>query len=170
MLNLVLLAGKAAFLFVLYWFVFLVIRSSTRELRALAETRAPVGRIGGEAGKTPAAGRGAPAATGPHKQTARAWALVVVESPYADPGWAYVLPVGGQAVVGRSGDADLHLPDTFVSSHHARLWAEPEGLVVEDLGSTNGTFVNGDEIGMSTLVGAGDEVAVGDTIFRVEDR
>ncbi len=161
MLNLVLLGGKIAFLVILYWFVFLVIRSSTRELRVLSQGRAPAGMVGG-------AQRAAPAAEA--ARAPAAWALTVVESPHAQTGWAFVLPVGREALLGRSAEAELHLPDTFVSSRHARVRAELEGLVVEDLGSTNGTVVNGEEISLPTFVGSGDEVAVGDTVFRVEVR
>ena len=55
MLNLVLLGGKIAFLVILYWFVFLVIRSSTRELRVLSQGRAPAGMVGGAQRAAPAA-------------------------------------------------------------------------------------------------------------------
>jgi pSer/pThr/pTyr-binding forkhead associated (FHA) protein len=75
-------------------------------------------------------------------------------------------------VVGRAPDAHVRLRDTFVSSHHARFTAEAGGLRVEDLGSTNGTFVEGRELEpeVGVLLGAGGRVSVGDTVFLVEPR
>ena len=71
-------------------------------------------------------------------------------------------------VVGRSTDTDLQLGDTFVSSHHARFLAGSQGLSLEDLGSTNGTTVNGEEVAGQVWLRPGDEVAIGDSAFTVE--
>ena len=70
-------------------------------------------------------------------------------------------------LVGRASDCDLQLQDTFVSSHHARLRATAEGLTIQDLGSTNGTFVNGAEIEGPLILVPGDEIAIGDAVFVV---
>ena len=92
------------------------------------------------------------------------------------PAWlageAYEVPLGAFVVIGRAPDAHVQLQDTFVSSHHARVEAEAGGLVVEDLGSTNGTSVNGEEMaaGQRLLLGAADRLTVGDTVFVVEER
>ena len=71
-------------------------------------------------------------------------------------------------VVGRATDTDLQLGDTFVSSHHARFLAGSQGLSFEDLGSTNGTTVNGEEVAGQVWLRPGDEVAIGDSVFLVE--
>ena len=71
-------------------------------------------------------------------------------------------------VVGRSTDTDLQLADTFVSSHHARFLAGAQGLALEDLGSTNGTSVNGQEVVGQVWLRPGDEVTIGDSTFVVE--
>ena len=124
----------------------------------------PVTVPGGNVAPTGSAGPAAGSSTG------GTWALVVEQSPHAHEGWAFVVPHGTRMVAGRAADVDIHLPDTFVSSHHVRVEARSDGLVVEDLGSTNGTFVNGEEIAGPVVTGPGDRVAVGDSVFRVEAR
>ena len=69
--------------------------------------------------------------------------------------------------VGRVRDNDIVLPKGNVSKHHCRLLLQNGQLVVEDLGSTNGTYVNGRKIAEATSLGASDKVFVGDFIIRV---
>ncbi len=68
------------------------------------------------------------------------WALTVDSGPQA--GLTYVLGPG-DTLVGRGGDCDIFLGDVTVSRHHAKLFVDETGLRIEDLGSTNGTYVNG---------------------------
>lgn len=179
MVNLVLLGGKVLFLLFLYLFIYMVVRaarldmkvSSGRSMAVSPAATAPVAGSVGRAGRSATAGRGTAApAVGALVAEAGAWALVVEQSPHAHEGWAFVIPPGARMVAGRAPDTDIHLPDTFVSSRHARVEARPDGVLVEDLGSTNGTFVNGTEIEGTVLMGPGDTLAVGDSTFRVEAR
>jgi hypothetical protein len=87
-----------------------------------------------------------------------------------------VEPNGGQRVVefdgtsltiGRASDNDLVLPDGRVSRHHARLSGRRGTLVFSDLGSTNGSRVNGVVVG-ELVLGAGDRIELGDTTVVVE--
>ena len=78
------------------------------------------------------------------------------------------LEVEEQAVLGRSSDADLQLVDGKVSRQHCRFTVRGERLEVEDLGSHNGTFVNGERLTAARALAAGDEVAVGDSLFLVD--
>jgi pSer/pThr/pTyr-binding forkhead associated (FHA) protein len=73
-------------------------------------------------------------------------------------------------VIGRAPEADVILPDTFVSSRHARVTAETGGVVVEDLGSTNGTLVGDREVEGSLFVAPGEKLTIGDTVFVLEYR
>lgn len=66
-------------------------------------------------------------------------------------------------VLGRDEDTDLHLPDRGVSGRHCRLTPDEEGVRLQDLGSKNGTYVNGDRVEEATLK-PGDEIALGDAI------
>ncbi len=85
------------------------------------------------------------------------YALVVERGPRA--GLAYVLGEG-QTVAGRADDVDIFLGDVTVSRHHARFTVDTTGLRVEDLGSTNGTYVNMDRTDATVLM-PGDEVIIG---------
>ena len=69
--------------------------------------------------------------------------------------------------VGRAGDADLVLADELVSRHHAQLTPSGSGAVVEDLGSRNGTFVNGEAVHGPTHLIPGDQLQVGVTLVEL---
>ena len=57
----------------------------------------------------------------------------------------------GALSIGRADDNDLHIPDNTVSAYHARIFTYLEASYIEDLGSTNGTFLNGKRIQKHTL-------------------
>ena len=76
----------------------------------------------------------------------------------------------GPVVVGRSPSSDITIAEPFVSAAHARFTIQGPALVVEDLGSTNGTYVNGHLLEVPVTLRDGDEVQVGDTIMRVTRR
>jgi hypothetical protein len=82
-------------------------------------------------------------------------------------GSEYVLADTMEVVVGRSGEVDLILVEGMVSRRHARFLMRESELTVEDLGSTNGTFVNGVKIGERRLI-EGDRVLIGTTILKVK--
>ena len=102
-----------------------------------------------------------------------------VEPPAAAPApaasWTLIwpggaVPIGGKAVViGRSKDCDVPLADGNVSRRHAELGRSEEGFVLRDLDSTNGTMVNGRRI-RSATIGAGDEITIGMSTLRIEQR
>ncbi|MBA3764671.1 MAG: FHA domain-containing protein [Actinobacteria bacterium] len=75
--------------------------------------------------------------------------------------------VSGNMVMGRAAECDLPLDDTFVSQQHARLFAKNGSWYVEDLGSTNGTFVNDQRLGAPAMVQPGDRVRVGATVMEL---
>ncbi|MCA0156770.1 ATP-binding cassette domain-containing protein, partial [Tsukamurella sp. M9C] len=78
-------------------------------------------------------------------------------------------PVGtGQMTIGRTPDNDIAIGDMLVSRRHARLLTGPQGLVIEDLGSANGTQVNGRRIAGPTSLRDGDLVTVGNSDLIVE--
>jgi FHA domain len=78
-------------------------------------------------------------------------------------------PVDGELILGREqASADLVIPDPGVSRRHARILAQNGAVIVEDLGSSNGTYVNGERISGPVQLGAGDELQLGDTILGIE--
>jgi hypothetical protein len=74
---------------------------------------------------------------------------------------------GTSLSIGRSGDNDLVLADSRVSRHHARLIGRRGTLVYSDLGSTNGSRVNGVQVA-ELVLGAGDRIELGDSVIVVE--
>jgi pSer/pThr/pTyr-binding forkhead associated (FHA) protein len=83
------------------------------------------------------------------------------------PGADDVRDIDRDIVLGRA-DADIAIDDPEVSRRHAVLRPVPEGVEVEDLGSRNGTFVNGEQVHEATKVAKGTRVQVGETVLEVE--
>lgn len=81
-------------------------------------------------------------------------------------GSEYALTDSGEMLVGRSGDVQIVLSEDMVSRRHARIAYEGQKITIEDLGSTNGTFVNGEKIKRCDLK-EGDRVLIGSSIFKV---
>jgi len=151
-----LLALKIAFLVLLYLFVIRVIRSAGRERPAASQDSMIL---------TPAAAAAAGLGRRPRK-TAR---LVVQRSPSLDEGDEFPLN-SAPVTVGRGGQNDLVLTgDEFASARHARIEARPDGVWVQDLDSTNGTYVNGSRVIGAKLLVEGDILRVGETDLLIEE-
>ena len=91
----------------------------------------------------------------------------MLDSPALQPGATVELRVPTR--LGRGGENAIRLDgDDFVSTRHALLEPRPDGLWVEDVGSTNGTFVNGARVTTARLLAPGDVVRIGQTDLRVE--
>jgi pSer/pThr/pTyr-binding forkhead associated (FHA) protein len=77
------------------------------------------------------------------------------------------IAVRDAVVLGRSAQADIVLEDPYASEFHLRLVRQDEGIVLHDLGSTNGTYVNGRRVGSPIPLNKGDAIQVGKTIMEV---
>ena len=75
---------------------------------------------------------------------------------------------GGVIMIGRGADCQLILDDDYVSTRHARVVGTPNGIYIEDLGSTNGSYVNGQRITAPTTITLSDTVRIGKTMLRLE--
>jgi len=93
--------------------------------------------------------------------------LVVQHSKFLEDGKIFELK--GGATIGRSPHSQIVLPDDYVSSTHARIFARRQFLFLEDLGSTNGTFIDGRRVDGEQQIKPGQEIVIGDTIFRYEE-
>jgi len=156
---------KFAFLAVLYLFLLWVSRSALKDLRrgAFGGARAagPSAAPQDETGMHSAASLGA--LDGGADVAPR---LVVASVPGLARGMSYDVAEG--AVLGR-GDVEIQLEDPFASSQHARLTRQGAILVIEDLGSTNGTYLNDELLRGPQPLHPGDRVRIGDSTFTYED-
>ncbi|MDZ4179442.1 MAG: FHA domain-containing protein [Coriobacteriia bacterium] len=92
--------------------------------------------------------------------------LKVVQGPRELKGLK--VPVSGPVVIGRSPGADIVIADDFISSQHARVVPSGDSIVLEDLGSTNGTIVNGHRVTSPVSLSPGDEIDLGTVRLKVE--
>ena len=93
--------------------------------------------------------------------------LIVDQSPIIPAG--VVFPLNGWITVGRASSSDIVLDEHFVSSTHARFVPRGSFYYVEDLGSTNGTFVNEKRVSGEAQLKLDSRVRIGETIFRYEE-
>jgi len=79
------------------------------------------------------------------------------------------VPLEGALTIGRDPGTDLPLNDSGVSRNHARISADSEGASIEDLGSSNGTYVNGERVEAARRLTDGDEIQMGGALLRVAE-
>jgi len=151
-----LLALKVAFLVLLYLFIWRIVRSAARDLRLPQESMIIGPQQAAAAGLVPSLrGRGL-------------GRLVVLESPTLGPGDEIALD-STAITLGRGRTNDIPLPeDEYASTRHARIEPRRDGIWVEDIGSTNGTFVNGIRLTRERRLAPGDVVRIGETDLRFE--
>ncbi|HWT24475.1 MAG TPA: FHA domain-containing protein [Solirubrobacteraceae bacterium] len=159
MLDPVAVALKFGFLAVLYLFLLWTVRSAWRDLRRNADVQtagpAPVDATG-----LHVAGRG------PQDDDGGAPLLRVDSAAGLQSGAAFDLTEG--ALLGRGDQADIVLEDSFASARHARLVPHGDVMVLEDLGSTNGTYLNGEPLRGPQPLHVGDRIRIGDSEFTFE--
>jgi hypothetical protein len=156
-LDPVAVALKFGFLAVLYLFLLWVARSALRDLRTAERPPAVAWdeATGMHQAGTDVGGHdGGPA----H--------LRVESAPGLTSGSAYDVTDG--CLLGRGDQADIRLSDTFASSAHARLVRQGDAVVLEDLGSTNGTYLNGEPVTGPQPLHHGDRIRIGDSEFSFE--
>ena len=148
----VLLGLKVGFLLLLYLFIWRIVRSVAKDLRLPQESfvLAPQQAAAAGLGRT------------------NSGLLVVLTSPAIDPGTERELD-SSAVTLGRAPENDLVLDtDEFASVHHARIQPRRDGVWLEDLESTNGTFLNGVKLTQPKKLTPGDVIRVGETDLRYE--
>ena len=149
----VLLALKIAFLVLLYLFIWRIVRTASKDMRLPQESfiLRPGALAGGALGRQIHSGR-----------------LVVVASDVLERGEEYDLD-SVDLTIGRGGQNDISIEgDEFASARHVRIEPRRDGVWVHDLGSTNGTFVNGIRLTRERRLAPGDVLRVGETDLRFE--
>jgi len=152
-------ALKFGFIAVLYLFLLWVSRSALRDLRVARPERfaAPIDGTGLHS-----------ASTGIASARERVEPRLVVErAPGHSSGVIYDIEDG--AVLGRGDAAEIRLQDPFASSRHARILTQAGAVVLEDLDSTNGTYLNEELLQGPAPLHPGDRVRIGDSEFTYEE-
>jgi pSer/pThr/pTyr-binding forkhead associated (FHA) protein len=148
-----LLILKIAFLVLLYGFILLVVRSATKGMSQAPQESIILGAAEANALRADLG-----------LQPAR---LLVLASPELDAG--RTIEITAPTVVGRDATSGIRLErDEFASARHARLEPRPDGAWIDDLGSTNGTFLNGTKLTGARLAKAGDVITIGATELQVQ--
>jgi hypothetical protein len=151
-----LLGLKIGFLVLLYLFIWRIVRTASRDVRLPQESFVLAPQQAAAAGLGSAAPR------------AHAGRLVVVKSPALEPGEEWSVD-SMQLTIGRAPENDIPLGvDEYASAKHARIEPRRDGIWVEDIGSTNGTFVNGIRLTRPRKLTTGDVVRVGETDMKFE--
>jgi FHA domain len=152
-------ALKFGFLAVLYLFLLWMARSALKDLRSAGPERAGVDYEDATGLHVASEGLGADGAMGRP-------VLRVATGAGLRSGSAYDLSEG--ALLGRGDGADIRLEDAFASTRHARLVPQGDVIVLEDLGSTNGTYLNGEPLRGPQPLHVGDQIKIGDSEFTFE--
>lgn len=144
---------KVVFLALLYFFIYRAIRSVVADLRPAGS--GSVGRAKGGRDKSTAKPKGGGKAPR---------SLVVLDEQGSK---VQTVQLNGTLQVGRAEACQIQLPDTYASSFHARIYNRDGSWYVEDLGSTNGTYVNQRRITAPAELRAGDRVKIGKTTLEL---
>jgi pSer/pThr/pTyr-binding forkhead associated (FHA) protein len=156
----VLLLLKVGFLVLLYLFIWRVVRTASRDLRGAPQESIILAPQRVQEQKK----RRKQAKAGPKP----AGKLVVVTSPALRTGEELTVD-SAPLVVGREAENEVPLVrDEFTSGRHARIEPRKDGVWIEDVGSTNGTFVNGVRLTAPRKLSSGDMIRVGQTDLRFE--
>jgi FHA domain len=147
----------------LYLFFFRVLQATWVGSRATVPPVAGPGTLGGPfnpASRPSGRGRG----RGRSRRRQGQPRLVVVE-PLELSGRE--LPVNGELTIGRAASCNVTLDDTYISQLHARVWLEGDQVAVEDLGSTNGTYLNSRRVTTKQYVSPGDQLRLGGVVLEL---
>jgi hypothetical protein len=153
-------ALKFGFLAVLYLFLLWVVRSAMRDLARYEGTSAaaePVDLPGPRRRER----------STPDLRSGVSPRLSVVAAMGYEPGTTF--DVGEGATFGRSDNADIRVDDAFASSAHARIFPRSEFMYLEDMGSTNGTYLNGRQVKSAERLKMADTIRIGDSEYRYEE-
>jgi FHA domain-containing protein len=151
-------ALQFGFLVVLYLFLLWVVRSARRDL-IRGQEPAMVER---EADEPRAERHGGLDLSGGVEPR-----LEVVAAMGHEPG--AVIDISEGATLGRAGSADIHVEDPFASSVHARIFVRNGFMYVEDMGSTNGTYLNGRQLRKAEQLKPADKIRIGDSEYSYRE-
>ena len=152
-------ALQFGFLAVLYLFLLWVVRSARKDLAGGGNADVPVA---GGAAAQPSRERG-----GMDLRQGIRPRLVVVAAMNFAPGTEF--EIGDSATMGRAPSSDVPIEDPFASSAHARIFPRGQFMYIEDMGSTNGTYLNGRQLRRPEQLKTADTVRIGETEYRYQE-
>lgn len=144
---------RLCLLALLYLFFFRVLRAVWAEIKPPAVARPPASEPAGRKAKR--------SRSRPPKRSE----LLVLDPP-EQRGRTY--PLGDELTVGRAAGCHVNVDDTFVSQIHARVFARDGQYLVEDLGSTNGTYLNRKKVSGPMVMQRGDRLQIGNTVLEMQ--
>ncbi len=153
-------ALKFGFLLVLYLFLLWVARSALRDLAGPGDLA-----MVDDTGPTAAPRRDRDG--GMDLRSGVSPRLEVVAAMGHDPGASF--RIGDSATLGRAASAEIHVDDPFASSAHARIFPRGQFMYIEDMGSTNGTYLNGRQLRQPEQLRVADTIRIGDTEYRYQE-
>jgi len=170
MSELVLLILRIGFLVLLWFFVFGVVYSLRADLFGVRVRKMPAGEAGAAPAPHPTPQPARPSAGGSGSGPASAGSgptrLVITSGPKV--GLEVPLGTSDSLSIGRSSESGLVIRDDYTSSHHARLSKRGDIWTIQDLDSTNGTFLNGERLTDKPVqVAIGAAIKVGATTFEL---
>ncbi len=154
-------ALKFGFIAVLYLFLLWVSRSALRDLargQEVVSSSEPVEAPGSERGHEDGE---------PGMLAGMEPRLEVIAALGHEPGTVFNLVEG--ATMGRSDHAEIRIDDPFASSAHARIFQRGDFMHIEDMGSTNGTYLNGRQLRGAERLKVADVVRIGDSEYRYQE-
>jgi hypothetical protein len=155
---------KICLLALLYLFFLRVLRAVWVEIREPARADAAAVPAAAPVAPAPAPAPAPPPEPKHSRRRHRLTQLTVLE-PSEQRGRTY--PLGDEITLGRAAGCQVTLDDTYASQIHARLFARDGQFFVEDLGSTNGTFLNSSKVGGPQVLKRGDKLKVGSTVMEL---
>jgi pSer/pThr/pTyr-binding forkhead associated (FHA) protein len=148
---------KFGFLAVLFLFLLWVSRSALRDVAGRRGDAALIDDTG-------------PTSSAPERMDLRAGVyprIEVIAAMGHQPGEEFDL--NGGITMGRAASADVTIDDPFASAAHARIFPRGQFMYIEDMGSTNGTFLNGRQLRKPEQLKVADVIRIGDTEYRYQE-
>jgi hypothetical protein len=153
-------ALQFGFLAILYLFLMWVVRSARKDLAGGANADVP---MAGGAVAEPSRDRGG----GWDLRSGVRPRLTVVQATNFEAGTQF--EIGESATMGRAPSSEIPIEDPFASAAHARIFPRGQFMYIEDMGSTNGTYLNGRQLRRPEQLKVADSIRIGDTEYRYEE-
>ena len=165
MSELALTLARFSFLGLLWLFVIFALIALRRDMRGDTSSSAEAATSSSRGTRTPRTGRSARSGRTSRRSKVKGTRLVVVEGPLTG---TEVPLEGAQVTLGRAPDSTIVIDDDYASSRHARIYESEGAWVVEDLGSTNGTWLDRTRLTTPTVLPVGAPLRVGRTTLVIE--